>query len=123
MSSVPKAPYPTRQRRSAIAQAAQVIRDDAETPEVPTHPPLTEPTPHTTPRPSSKRLGNSRDILFSLPDAEKQRMANTIPHTSGQTGLIHQSKFIRYAIARLCAELETKYNNAERFPPPADPGL
>ncbi|MCV7023652.1 hypothetical protein H7I77_09870 [Mycolicibacterium novocastrense] len=46
-------------------------------------------------------------------------MVNTVTWTSPHTGIKHQSKFIRYAIARLCEDLETKYNNGEAFPPPA----
>ncbi len=74
-------------------------------------------TPSTRSHRSSSEV--TKDILFSLPKDEKDRMVNTIAHTSGLTGIKHQTKFIRYAITLLCEQLEQKHNNGQTFPAPA----
>ncbi|WP_260973473.1 hypothetical protein [Mycolicibacterium llatzerense] len=124
---------PFRPRRSSIGQAAQtenqpVEQTPASTPAAATPParprpaavvpPPSEPEPQ--PQARNKRIaGESKDILLSMPDVEKARMVNTIAHTTPRTGIKHQSKFIRYAVAKLCQELEDQYNNGEPFEAPA----
>lgn len=113
-------------RRSSIGQAAQAeTAPAAPIPDLkPAAPPRPRPTavaPEPQPPARNKRIsGDSRDILFSLPDEEKARMVNTIAHTQARTGIKHQSRFLRYAIAQLCAQLEEKYNNGEPFEAPAE---
>ena len=130
-NDIPKPSPITRPRRSSIAQAAHVDPaadyDNNQKGTDPAgggavtrlQPPLEAPAPAT----NAKRLGGSKDILFSLPEEEKVRMTNTIAWTTPRTGIRHQSKFIRYAIAKVCAELEREFNNGEQFPPPADYSL
>lgn len=140
-SGIPKPPVPTR-RRSAIAQAAQTgtttvpptpSNSEEGTPETVVAA-QAQPSPatraparaHTAPAPAPapaatglKRLGGrNKDILLTLPEEEKERMVNTINWTSQHTGITHQSRFIRYAIAKFCAELEEKFNNGDQFTPP-----
>lgn len=116
---------PFKPRRSSIGQAAQTeAAAAAPTPDISPAPARPRPAA-VAPEPQApvrnKRIaGDSRDILFSLPDEEKARMVNTIAHTSARTGIKHQSRFLRYAIAQLCAQLEEKYNNGEPFEAPAE---
>lgn len=144
MSGIPKPAPATRPRRSSFAHAAQT---EAASDRAPVEAPLTEtptdgpgaasanepppagpsPVARLQPAPSgppqTKRLGGSKDILFSLPEEEKDRMINTIAWTTPRTGIRHQSKFIRYAIAKACEDLEREFNNGNSFPPPADAAL
>ncbi|MGD9622265.1 MAG: hypothetical protein AB7G47_19750 [Mycolicibacterium sp.] len=137
---IPKPTPATRPRRSSIAQAAHadpppspdLIDDDntaaadtgQATAEEPTASPVTRLQPALfNPPTQAKRLGGSKDVLFSLPEEEKERMINTIAWTTPRTGIRHQSKFIRYAIAKACEDLEREFNGAKPFPPPADSAL
>lgn len=133
-NSIPKPPPPSRPRRNSFARAAQAA-EAAWGPEATAPAPTPEPAagaPHEQsdpPQPapnsgSGKRLGgNSKDILFSLPEEEKDRMINTIAWTTPRTGIRHQSKFIRYAIAKACEDLERAYNDGDQFPPLADSSM
>jgi hypothetical protein len=66
----------------------------------------------------SKRLVGSKDILLSVPEDLKERMVNTIEWTRPYTGIGQQQKFIRKAIADLCARLENDHNQGKPFPKP-----
>lgn len=59
----------------------------------------------------------SADVLLSLPVELKERMVNTITWTQPYTGIGHQQKFIRKAIADLCERLEDEFNAGEPFEP------
>lgn len=123
-------------RRSSIGQAAKT---EALTPpnltSVPHEDNHTDPTKsnqstkitpqESPPQPNrNKRIaGASRDILLTMPEDEKTRMVNTVTNTAARTGIIHQSKFIRFAIGKLCEELEQRYNNGAPFDPPPDAPL
>lgn len=86
--------------------------------------PLTDAAPQDILAPQKKRItGASKDILLTMPEAEKIRMVNAIANTAARTGIIHQSKFIRYSISLLCEDLEKRYNNGEPFDPPAEAPL
>ncbi|OKH70263.1 hypothetical protein EB74_28080 [Mycobacterium sp. SWH-M5] len=65
--------------------------------------------------------GESADILLSLPIELKDRMVNTIAWTRPYTGICHQQRFIRKAIADLCDRLEDEFNAGEAFDPVATP--
>jgi hypothetical protein len=125
MSSVsPKSARPSRTRSSSNAQAAKSETTTTDKPQDNTGHGRSQPAP-SIPQDThyTKRLGGSRDILLSLPLEEKERMVNTVAWTGAHIGIKHNSRFIRYAIARLCAELEQKYNNGEPYGPPAEPAL
>jgi hypothetical protein len=124
-SAAPKPTRPSRTRSGSNAQAAKSAPATTDKSQDSTGHGRSQPAPnaqqdtHST----TKRLGGSRDILLSLPLEEKERMVNTVAWTGAHIGIKHNSRFIRYAIARLCAELEQKYNNGEPYGPPAEPAL
>ena len=138
-NAIPRPAFPTRQRRSAIGQAAQadssapsaqvvdtsahtISRDQGvEDPEsqYTTKAAALQPAAPPPPTTSKRLAGRSKDILLTLPEEEKERMVNTIAWTSPHTGISHQSRFMRYAIAKVCAELEEQFNRGEPFQPPA----
>lgn len=125
-SQIPKPAVPLPRRRSSFSQAAQSeVGIDTAPPADPAPAPAPRPTPVAAPAaaPSApKRMtGPIKDILLSLPEDEKERMVNTIAWTTPHTGLKHQSRFIRKAIANLCEQLETKYNQGAPFPAPVTP--
>jgi len=134
-NAIPKPPVPSRPRRSSFAQVPQnpaASAPDHDESQAGHSSPggaatqLSTPAPAPEPAPASsgKRLGgNSKDILFSLPEEEKDRMINTIAWTTPRTGIRHQSKFIRYAIAKACEDLEREFNSGEPFPAPVDSSL
>lgn len=136
-------PHPGRpMRRSSIGQAAKteagappnlnvVAREDRQS-ELEGSPQATGSgagevvAPRDVPPPQNrnKRIaGASKDILLTLPEDEKTRMVNTLTNTAARTGIIHQSKYIRFAISKLCDELEQRYNNGNPFDPPAEAPL
>ena len=71
--------------------------------------------------PQSDRGHKSADVLLSLPVELKERMVNTISWTRPYTGISHQQKFIRKAIADLGDRLEDEFNAGEAFEPAATP--
>lgn len=136
-------PHPGRpMRRSSIGQAAKtegatppslnvVAPEDRQAQPEPPQPPTGAGAPATVapqdgppPQSRNKRIAAaSKDILLTMPEDEKTRMVNTITNTAARTGIMHQSKYIRFAISKLCEELEQRYNNGEPFDPPAEAPL
>lgn len=129
-SAIPKPSFPSRPRCSSIAQAAA-----SESAAPPAAPPAVTPEPPAPraataqPAPAAatsnpKRLGGvTTDILLTIPVEEKERLVNSMTWTAPHTGIKHQSKFIRYAITKLCEDLENRFNNGEPFSPPAIPAV
>lgn len=134
-------PPPRPMRRSSIGQAAKTeaanppnltaVPDEQQRRATDTTPAGTDTaTPEQTvkdvppPQNRNKRIaGESRDILLTMPGDEKTRMVNTVTNTAARTGIIHQSKFIRFAVSKLCDELEKSYNNGLPFEPPPEAPL
>jgi hypothetical protein len=71
--------------------------------------------------PQKRPSGESADILLSLSIELKDRMVNAIAWTQPYTGIGHQQRFIRKAIADLCDRLEDEFNAGEAFEPAATP--
>ncbi|MCP9276581.1 MULTISPECIES: hypothetical protein [Mycolicibacterium] len=69
--------------------------------------------------PQKRPSGESADILLSLPIELKDRMVNAIAWTLPYTGIGHQQRFIRKAIADLCDRLEDEFNAGKEFDPVA----
>ncbi len=113
-NAIPKPSPPSRpQRRSSFAPVGDKTQNaNAQV--------ATPPSGHTAPGDTAQkpRPANARNVILALPDEEKQRMVNTIDWTSQHTSIRHQTRFIRWAIAKACAELEQQYNSGEPFPPP-----
>lgn len=64
----------------------------------------------------NKRLAGSKDVLLSLPEDLAKRMESAVAYTYPHTGINQQSAFIRWAITKLCAEMEARYNDGNPWP-------
>jgi hypothetical protein len=130
MTSIPEPAMPPirpKKTRNVFENAATAAREPGEDETKAVHPrpaatPKSAPVPAAArpERPSTKRMGGTKDILLSLPEELKTRMQATIAFTYPYTGIKHQQAFIREAIAQLCANLESKHNHGEPWPLPAD---